>query len=55
MYMTTKEVCDLLRITEPTLNDWCKQGKLSKIKLNRRVLFSRNEVDRFLKESTVNE
>lgn len=52
MYMTIREVCEMFHITQPTLNEWCNQGKLTKIKINRRVLFSKDEVTNLIQVST---
>ncbi|RYE41464.1 MAG: DNA-binding protein [Sphingobacteriales bacterium] len=43
-YITRKETADLLKITLPTLHDWCKVGYLKPYKIGARVLFKKSEV-----------
>jgi predicted DNA-binding transcriptional regulator AlpA len=45
-YLTRKEVCDLFRISLPTLHDWERQGVIipPKVRLNGRVRYRRDEV-----------
>lgn len=49
--VTRKEVCILLRISEPTLWVLTKSGKLPFIKIGRRVLFDRQQILDFLKNN----
>lgn len=43
-YITRKETAELLKITLPTLHDWCKVGYLKPYKIGARVLFKKSEV-----------
>jgi excisionase family DNA binding protein len=43
--LSAKEVCSLLRITPPTLNSYCKAGKIKKMKLGSKVFFRKSDVD----------
>lgn len=43
-YLSRKEVSQLLKITLPTLHDWCKLGYLKPYKIGARVLFKEAEV-----------
>lgn len=43
-FLTSEEVCKLLRITAPTLLDIRKKGHLNSYKPNKRVLFKKSEV-----------
>jgi len=43
--MTVDEVCNLLHVTPATLNNWHKLKYLSKLKVGRRVLFRRRDVE----------
>lgn len=47
---TRREVCQLLHITMPTLWRRVKEGKIIAAKNGRRVLFSENEVKRYIEE-----
>ena len=44
-FITRKEVCDLLKITLPTLNDCTKLGWLKSYKLGNRVLYRHGEIE----------
>lgn len=46
-YMTTEEVCALYRVTRRSVYRWRAAGKLHGVKVGRRVLFDRNEVEAF--------
>jgi predicted DNA-binding transcriptional regulator AlpA len=41
---TRQQVCDRWAITLPTLNNYVNDGKITPIKLGRRVLFSESEI-----------
>ena len=43
--MTVDEVCNLLHVTSATLNNWHKLKYLSKLKVGRRVLYRRSDVE----------
>jgi excisionase family DNA binding protein len=47
-YMSRQDVCKLLKITLPTLNDWSKDGKLQSYKIGSRVLYKKDEVENSL-------
>jgi excisionase family DNA binding protein len=47
-YLGRKEVCKLLQITLPTLNDWSKLGRLQSYKIGNRVLYKKQEVENSL-------
>lgn len=42
--LTSKQVCDLLSITAPTLNDRCSNGLIKKYRTGRKVLFKESEI-----------
>jgi len=42
--LSAKEVCQLLKITLPTLNSYCKNGHLQKRHIGKRVIFKKSEV-----------
>lgn len=44
-YITREEVSKLLRISLPTLTDWCKIGIVKSYKIGNRVLFKEFEID----------
>ncbi|MCH4147098.1 MAG: helix-turn-helix domain-containing protein [Prevotella sp.] len=43
---TRKQVCDRWNITLPTLSSYVKDGKITPIKIGRRVLFAESEIQR---------
>ncbi len=47
-YLSRQEVCKLLRISLPTLNDWSKLGRLQSYKIGNRVLYKQEEVENSL-------
>jgi excisionase family DNA binding protein len=51
--MTIKQMTEYLQISRRTLNNLMKKNGLPYIKLERRVLFRRSEVDKFLESKTV--
>ena len=44
VFLTVNEVCELLRITRPTLRRWTEQNLLEAYKFGGKVLYSRKEV-----------
>ena len=44
-FITRKDVCGLLKISLPTLNDWTKLGWLKSYKLGNRVLYKHGEIE----------
>ena len=47
-YLSRQEVCKLLKISLPTLNDWSKLGRLQAYKMGNRVLYKQDEVENSL-------
>lgn len=47
-YLGRQEVCTLLKISLPTLNDWTKLGRLRSYKIGTRVLYKVEEVENSL-------
>ena len=43
--MTREEVCSLLHVTKATLNNWDRAKYLTKVKVGRRVLYRRSDVE----------
>jgi excisionase family DNA binding protein len=43
--LSIKEVCDMLRISRPTLSSYCKSGKLDKLIVGGRIYFKKSEVE----------
>lgn len=44
-YLTRKEVCKLLQISLPTLNDWAKQEYIKSRKIGNKVLYKPQDID----------
>lgn len=49
-YLTRLEVCDLYRISLPTVHEYIKKGYLKAHRMGRRVLFSEAELQQALHE-----
>ena len=47
-YISRKEVCEIVKISLPTLHQWTKDGLLISYKIGNRVLFKSDEVDESL-------
>lgn len=45
IYLGRSEVCKLLKITLPTLNEWSKHGRLKSYKIGNRVLYKQEEIE----------
>lgn len=43
--MTVPEVCEYLHVTPATLHNWHRVGYLTKVKIGRRVLYHRQDVE----------
>ena len=43
------EICELFKITRPTVDDWVRHGKLRKVKVRSRVYFLGKDIERILK------
>jgi excisionase family DNA binding protein len=53
-YLSRLQVCDLLGITLPTVNDWAKRGILIAYRLGNRIYFKPNEIDKSLQRINEN-
>ena len=47
-FLTKKEVCDLLNITLPTLDSYCRKGLITRTKIGNRVLFDETKIQSVL-------
>ena len=48
--LTVPEACDYLRISRATLYRHIKQGKITPIKIGRRTLIDKSDLDRLIEE-----
>jgi len=48
------EVCDILKVSKPTLYDWLKHGKIKSVKIQSRRYFHWNDVEELISASKVN-
>jgi predicted site-specific integrase-resolvase len=48
---TLKEVLELFRISRQTLSDWRRKGIIKVIKIDKKILIRKEEVERLLKEN----
>lgn len=46
-YMTTEDICAMYHVTRRSVYRWRAAGKLHGVKVGRRVLFDRDEVEAF--------
>ena len=44
-FITRKETAAILRISLPTLTEWCKEGKVPAYKIGSRVRFVKKEIE----------
>ena len=42
---TIREFCNRFQISKPTLYEWIKMGKISPVKIGRRVFFKKSDVE----------
>lgn len=49
--LTLLEVADMLRVSPHTIRAWVRKGRLQPVRICRRLLFSQQEVTRFLAEA----
>lgn len=49
-FLTTDEVCKVLHISKLTLYRWVKQGKLTAIKVGKKLLIEQAELQRIISE-----
>ena len=54
VYMSTKEVAELLHVDVHTVRRWRYNGKIAGIKIGRTILYRREEVERLIAESANN-
>ena len=47
-FLTRKEVCQLLKISLPTLHNWTKEGMVKSYKIGTRVLYKTTEIEEAL-------
>jgi excisionase family DNA binding protein len=53
-FLSMKEVCELFRITKPTIYSWTKGGKLKPYKIRARVYFLTTDIENLLKPAEDN-
>lgn len=49
--LTLLEVSDLLRVSKHTVRAWVRKGRLRPVRICRRLLFSPDDITRFLAEA----
>jgi len=49
--LTLVEVADMLRVSPHTVRAWIRKGRLQPVRICRRLLFSPDEITRFLAEA----
>jgi excisionase family DNA binding protein len=47
------EVCEIFRVSKPTLYEWMKQGKLKSFKVKSRRYFLRTDIEAVIQQTTV--
>jgi excisionase family DNA binding protein len=52
-YMTTKEVCALLRTSAKTLQRWRKARKIGYVRLGGKFLYHRTAIEKFIAARTL--
>jgi len=51
--MSVDEVCDLLKVSKPTLWRWRKHGDIPFVKYGRKVWFKKTDIDRFIEDNYI--
>ena len=49
--LKVSEVCQIFKVSKPTIYDWLKQGKLKSIKIESRRYFRWQDIDELIKNS----
>lgn len=49
-YLTRKEVCRLLQVSEVTLNEWTKSGVVTGYRIKTRIRYKRSEIEDSLQQ-----
>jgi excisionase family DNA binding protein len=47
------EVCNIFKISKPTLYEWMSQGKLPSVKIKSRRFFRREDIDQLIEDNRV--
>ncbi len=50
-YLSRDEVCEMLKVSKPTLHNWAKEGVLIPFKIGNRVLYLKSEIEDSLNRS----
>jgi excisionase family DNA binding protein len=51
--LKAKEVCELFRVSKPTLYEWMRQGRLTSVKISSRRYFLSQDVEQLIQSSQV--
>lgn len=51
-YLSRADVCELLKISLPTLHEWTKLGLLKSYKIGNRVLYKQQEMENAIEQTT---
>ena len=54
-WLDTADVCAMLKVSDRTLRRWCKKGYLKPRYTDRKVYFSRNEIDALINSNAIQE
>jgi len=47
-YLNKDQLSEYIKISKPTIDRYVRDGKLNSIKIGRRVLFDRTDIDRYM-------
>jgi len=50
-FLTRTEVCEVLKISSPTLKNWCRKGFLHSVRLGKSLRYSLNEIEDILENN----
>jgi excisionase family DNA binding protein len=50
-FLTSKETAKLLRITLPTLTDYCQRGLIPSYRIGRNIRYKKSEIEQFVNGS----
>ena len=51
-FLTTRQVAELLKLSEATVRKWCREGRLPAVKLGKSYRIRRSDLDRLFDQAT---
>lgn len=51
-FLTTRQVAELLKLSEATVRKWCREGRLPAVKLGKSYRIRRSDLDRLFDQAS---